>query len=115
MLRWIEVLNKLAAVGPALQEAWPILLVIITNIQLLVDKLSKLVPAAVPADGLEQYAKSEEELAAEGRVAALLADADTQAMVSLATLFTIWRMAQKVPEVAAMLNQLLDLLSKFKK
>lgn len=113
MLRWIDVLNKLAAVGPALQEAWPILLVIITNVQLLIDKLAKLVPSAVPSEGLEQYNKTEEELAAEAKVAALLTAPGTQAMVDLATLFTLWRTAQQIPKVAAVLTQLLDLLSKF--
>ena len=108
MKNYIDLLTKLIAMGDKLPAAFAICQVIFAEVQKLIALFT---PAE--ADGLSIVAPTPDESAAEGAIIAELAAASPGSLpiVDLSFLRQLFAMAVKIPQVLAMLEAALDLIS----
>lgn len=111
-MNWIDLVRAAVALGPKAKEAWPIILVIIAQLQALAAIFA---PEAAASGGLALTDPTPEEQAAEAELSALLSDDGTQAVIDLSSIRTIIALARSVPQIATMLAGLLELLNSFGK
>lgn len=107
-MKAIDILNAVLKLGPKAKAAWPIILVIIAQLQALAAVFA---PEAAASGGLELNDPTPEELAAEAQLSALLSEDGTQAVIDLSSIRTIIALARSVPQIATLLAGLLDFLN----
>lgn len=105
-MKWVDLAKTLLALGPKAKAAWPMVLIIIQQLQALAELFA---PEA--SGGLELVAPTDEELAVEAQLSALLAEDGSQAVIDFSSIRAIFALARQIPQVATALAGLLELLN----
>ena len=111
-MKIVDIIAAVVKLGPKAKLAWPIVLVIIAQLQALAALFA---PEAAAAGGLELTDPTPEETAAVEQLSALLAEEGTQAVINLDGIRALFALARRVPEIAAALAALLEMLNSFGK
>lgn len=111
-MKLFDIINAVVKLGPKAKAAWPIILVIIAQLQALAAVFA---PEAAAAGGLELALDTDEDLQAQSELSALLAEDGTQAVIDLSSLRTLLALARSSPQLLILLNGLIDFIASFGK